>query len=104
MTLKFSDLKPGDKINYKSTNSYKWCDDVGTYVRSENGRHWFKWHDFGYAEMSIFENEVDEIRYAEESSEYYNLQTYSDDELIEELRKRGFKGTLTKTVTQSITL
>lgn len=97
MTLKFSDLKPGDKINYKSTINNKWCEDIGTYVRSENGRHWFKWHDHGYAELSIFEDEVSEIRYVEESA-------FSDKELIEELRKRGFNGTLTKTVTQSITL
>jgi len=107
MTLKFSDLKPGDKINYRSNDSYEWCDDIGVYVRSENDRHWFKWHDFGYTELSLYANDVAEIRYAkesEESSEYCDLQTYSNQELIEELRKRGFKGTLSKTVTQNITL
>ena len=107
MTLKFSDLKPGDKINYRYGNDNEWYPDIGIYVKSEGDKHWFKWNYMGFESLFLTDDGTIEIRYAkesEQSSEYYDLQTYSDEELIQELRNRGFSGTIKREIISSYTV
>lgn len=92
--VKFEDLKVGDKINYMAG----WCEnewdtDVGTFVKQEGSKYWFNWEkDPGlYFLDSAIDNYT--LRFAEN---YNRVFECSDEELIQELRNRGFTGTLEK--------
>lgn len=102
MTLKFSDLKPGDKINYRLVGG-EWYSDIGTYVKSEGDKYWFKWDVFGNKLLYLWDDDTIELQY-DKTHQCSPESKFTEDELIEELRNRGFKGTLTKTFTQTITL
>lgn len=100
--VKFEDLKVGDKINYMGGwVKDEWDTDIGTFVKQEGSKYWFNWvKDPGLYFLDTTNNQYI-LRFAEN---YNCVSDCSDDELIQELRIRGFNGTLTKTVTQSITL
>jgi hypothetical protein len=94
--IKLTDLKVGDKVKYtdKDTNEI----DIGVLVRIEGEKYWFRW-----------ENDSSELFLYHYESTNYNLEliaskAFTDEELIQELRHRGYSGSLNKTITTTVTV
>lgn len=94
--IKLTHLKIGDKVKYTDKDINE--TDIGVLVRIEDKKYWFRW-----------ENESEELYLYNYESTNYNLElidskAFSDEELIQELRNRGYSGSLNKTVTATVTV
>lgn len=92
--VKLTDLKIGDKVQYTDKDLEEI--DIGILTKIEdkyeNKYYWFKWENES-TEMYLRDTDNYELKLID------TPKVFTDEELIQELRNRGYYGNLTKITT-----